>query len=237
MLQRRPNRHTEHYAKWIEANPNDLWGQTGSYRRDVPGEDSAETLVATLIGQLELQPDDVLLDLGCGNGALTNMMFDRCAGGLGIDGTEAFIKTAKSRFETNTRRFIHQDMLSGLVEAVAPERLTKALCNGAFQYLWPEDATAVLAQLSERFENIDRIVLGSLPDRDKLPSLLDYIDPAMFPHGIPEGFEDDAESMFGVWRTKDETIRLGIETNWSVEIAPVRGLQGRYRFNAVLTRV
>jgi cyclopropane fatty-acyl-phospholipid synthase-like methyltransferase len=135
VAQKRPNRHAEHYAAWIKSYPDDLWGQTGAAHRSAPGEDSAETLVETLVDQLQLKPEEILLDLGCGNGALTNLMFDRCAGGLGIDYTEALIETAKARFETDPRRYNNQDILSGVAEVEAPQRFTKAMSYGAFRYL------------------------------------------------------------------------------------------------------
>jgi cyclopropane fatty-acyl-phospholipid synthase-like methyltransferase len=233
---RRHNPHAEHYAEWIKNCPDDLWGQTGAAHRNNPGDDSAETLIETLVGQLQLQPSDVLLDLGCGNGALTNLIFDHCSGGVGIDYTEALIETAKVRFETPSRLYFNRDMLSGVSELLDPGCFTKAMSYGAFQYLWPEDATKVLAQLHDRFPNISRIVLGGLPDRAELPNLPKYVIPELFPNGIPDDFASDAHSLFGVWRTKDDVMRLGAESGWQVEIAPLRGIQGKYRFNAILTR-
>ena len=79
-------------------------------------------------------------------------------------------------------------------------------------------------------------MIAGLPDRDKLPNLQNFVVPELFPNGIPEGFADDAESLFGVWRTKEDVMRLGVNANWNVEIAPLRGMQGRYRFNAILER-
>jgi SAM-dependent methyltransferase len=232
---RRPNRHADHYSEWIKTWPDDLWGQTGAGHRNIPGEDSAEALVETLLAHLDLQKYDVLLDLGCGNGALTNLIFEHCAGGVGADGIAPLIATAKSRFENKTRQFLKRDMLDCVMSLPKPERFTKALINGAFQYLWPEDATAVLQQLNKRFTRVNRLVLGLLPDRDHL-SLENKIVAIMLPDGIPAGYADDAESPLGIWRTKDEVRRMAAETNWHAEIGTVRGDQGTFRFNAILTR-
>ena len=68
-------------------------------------------------------------------------------------------------------------------------------------------------------------MIAGLPDRDKLPNLQNFVVPELFPNGIPEGFADDAESLFGVWRTKEDVMRLGVNANWNVEIAPLRGMQ------------
>ena len=73
----------KHHPK--TCDPEDFWGQV---MRTVEGKavDQAQIdmIVATVVRELELSGDDLLLDLCCGNGALTTHFFSRCRGGLGV---------------------------------------------------------------------------------------------------------------------------------------------------------
>ena len=42
-------------------------------------------IVNAVVTGLSLAPTDVVLDLACGNGALSSYLFDKCAGLVGID--------------------------------------------------------------------------------------------------------------------------------------------------------
>ena len=79
-----------------KCDRNDLWGQV---RRTINGvavpQEQIDMIVNAVKNSLNFQPDDFLLDIGCGNGALTRYFFSECAGATGIDRSEYLIEIAK----------------------------------------------------------------------------------------------------------------------------------------------
>lgn len=223
----KPNRHFEVYRTLSEQHPDNLWGQVGASLRAVGNR--AEQLVNTIASGIGLRAGDVLLDLGCGNGVLTDLVFSRCAGGLGVDVTESLIATAQNRFARHDRRYMLSDLCRYLAIETSPEQFTKSLCEGSFQYLWPEDARKTLELLCMRFTNVSAIFLGALPDRDKLSVFFGD-------RPVPDGFPDTPESHIGIWRSAAEVVQLGEETGWHVEICPCVPWEAAFRFDAVLRR-
>jgi len=67
----------EEYPKTLPRD--DFWGQV---RRTIYGrrvtEEELAVIIAAVMNGLELAPDDNLLDLMCGNGALTARLFGSC---------------------------------------------------------------------------------------------------------------------------------------------------------------
>src|SRR5262245_37058383 len=81
------------------CDPDDIWGQV---KRTVGGQPVSAQQISLIVDAirsgLALAPDDTLLDLCCGNGALTTHLFEVCSGGLGVDYSGFLIEVAKARF-------------------------------------------------------------------------------------------------------------------------------------------
>ena len=65
-----------------------LYGSTARFVSD---------LGATLVDMLDPKPGERVLDLGCGDGALTQQLAERAADVLGVDASEAMVAEARSR--------------------------------------------------------------------------------------------------------------------------------------------
>ena len=109
---------------------------------------------------LSLSNEDILLDIGCGNGALSCYFFNDCFQLLRIDFSDYLISVAKTNFENPPFfTFEKSDAASYVDREPEPSRFTKDLCYGCFAYLTFADAEHVLRQLSERFLNIKTIYI------------------------------------------------------------------------------
>lgn len=209
--------------------PDDFWGQV---KRTVNGkpvsQDQIDMIVAAMLAALDLRPDERLLDLCCGNGALTTYFFARCQGGRGIDYSEFLIDVAQKNFVLRpSESYVVSDAVA-FVATAADVAFDKALCYGAFQYL--DAAPAFLRDLRRRFPAIRRFVIGNLPDKALMHRF--------FVNGAPaDGSESRAATPIGIWRTREEFAALAAAAGWTTTFRtmPAKFYAAHYRYDAVLT--
>lgn len=214
---------------------DDFWGQVCRTVNGKPvSEKDIQSIVKAIENNLFFQPTDVLLDIGCGNGALSNYFFNKINGFLGVDFSEYLIQIAKDNFEKiPDYRFIYGDAAGFIYSGEQqPERYTKMLCYGAFAYLPFEDAKLFLNGLNEKFINIEICFIGNLPDKDRAnlfyPKNKDYYD-----------ILDNSDSPIGIWRTKQDMANLAADCGWKVDfhIMPNSFYAAHYRYDVTLTRL
>ncbi len=213
--------------------PDDFWGQVRRTRYGKPiSEDELRVIVDTIKKGLDLSSGDFLLDLACGNGALSNRLFGSCRAFVGVDASEYLIEVAKKNFEQLPDfRFLHRDAAEFAWEEPEPLRFTKAMCYAGFQYLNRETAERTLMGLSQRFENIGTLFLGNLPDKERAQVFFgpeaDYRDKLSEP-----------TSQIGVWWSERELNEFAAAAGWiaSFRRMPEHVFNANYRFDAHLTR-
>lgn len=215
------------------CSPDDFWGQV---KRTVRGQPVNEEQIGMIINavrtHVDLNHNDILLDLACGNGALTRLLFNDCAGCVGVDLSEYLIAVAKENFEAlPDYAFIHQDAGTYVNEATNAEQFTKVMCYGAFQCFPPEVAKQVLSTLYRKFVNVEKVFIGNLPDKDLADAFFIEYPPA-------EGLLDDFASPLGMWRTKEEFAALANAAGWKISFLrmPKEFYGAHYRYDVVLTR-
>ena len=226
-----PKSDYKEYPKTLDRD--NLWGQV---RRTVHGKPVTEEQIAMIVeavrNGLQLQANDVVLDLACGNGALASYLFHHCAGLEGVDFSDYLIEIANSRFALPGRTaFLVDDAAHYVENAPDPARFTKVLCYGSFSYFSEEDGTRVLAALARRFVGVSRVFIGNLPDAARADRF--------YPPGKDYRNElKDHAAQIGVWRSESELRELVSKAGWSFEIAtmPEEYYAAQYRFDAILTR-
>lgn len=213
--------------------PDDFLGQVRRTLNGVPISDDQLAMIKHAVAAgLALKSDDVLLELACGNGALSRSLFEVCKSYMGIDISNYLISVAKQNFERlPDYQFAAQGALTYVLEEAAAERFSKALCYAGFQYFSDNDAAEILRALYARFINLERIFIGNLPDkalasefyRDRMPSTLELVDSA---------------TAIGVWRTRAEFAELAEDTGWKVAFStmPPTFHSAYYRYDVVLSR-
>lgn len=215
------------------CDPTDFWGQV---KRTVNGkpvsQDQIDMIVAAVKDGLELSPDDVLLDLCCGNGALTTYLFQSCRGGLGVDFSEFLVDVACRHFALRPEEsYIVSDIVDYVKTESEPARFTRILCYGSFQYLTKEAAEGFLVHLRSRFSNVRHVYLGNLPDKALIGEF--------YKNGNYDfGEEDDPGSLMGVWRTEAEFVDLARRTGWLVRCRKMQPhfYAAHYRYDIILSR-
>jgi SAM-dependent methyltransferase len=226
-----PKSDYKEYPKTLD--PGDFWGQV---RRTIHGrritEAEVDVMVSAIRSGLDLRPADVVLDLACGNGALSSRLFPDCSGLVGIDASEYLIEVAKTNFERSPRFTFLLDDAAHYVEAESePGRFSKVLCYGSFSYFSYDEARRVLTALSARFVNAKKVFIGNLPDRDRASSF--------FPPGVDYARDlGDHGSQAGIWRSSEEWHQLAAATGWASRISfmPEDFFNAHYRFDVILER-
>ena len=218
------------YDQHARTRPrDDLWGQV---RRTVQGQpvaaDQIDMIVQAITRQLDLQPQDILLDLACGNGALSERLFPFCRSLLGVDMSEYMVDVANERFRTADHRFVHADAAEWAETAPNPERYGKVLCYGSFAYFSDDAAARLMAALTVRFSGATHVLLGNLPDPARLHAF--YGDRPVPPL-------DEPRSDIGVWRDA-ERIRSLAGDGWegSATVMPEGFYARHYRYDLLLRR-
>lgn len=215
------------------CDPDDVWGQV---KRTVKGKpvssDQIALIVSAISSGLVLQGCDRLLDLCCGNGALTTELFGLCNGGLGVDYSGFLIEVAQRLFlRRSTEAYLMADALDYLATETRPQDCTKVLCYGAFPYFDPSVAEQMLRLLHTRFLQATHVFLGQLPDKSRMRAYYTDREPA-------PGEADDPGGLMGIWRTPQELEALAGRAGWHVECRrmPTDFYATHYRYDAVLTR-
>lgn len=222
--------HNEH-AK--TCAPNDFWGQI---RRTVQGKPVSDEQIKMIIdaiqAALRLKSDDKMLDLACGNGALSHLLFNSIAGYLGVDFSDHLISIAKKNFEKLPHyRFVTHGAAEYMRQEMHPEKFTKVLCYGSFSYFPAADAAEVLHTLFEKFTNVQTVFIGNLPDKDRA---IEFYKAKQ----ISAEEMSDSFSQIGIWRTQNEFSQLVGEAGWKPKysIMPSEYYAGYYRYDVLLSR-
>ncbi|MCF8567764.1 class I SAM-dependent methyltransferase [Alicyclobacillus tolerans] len=214
--------------------PDDFWGQV---RRTVHGVPVSEGQISMIVNAiktgLELDQGDVLLDLACGNGALSRYLFDSCGQFLGVDHSEYLIEVAKRNFEILPNFEFRVGEVSEYVRSgIDPTRFTKVLSYGSFPFFTADGARTVLQGLSDRFVNIRKVFIGNLPDKERAH--------LFYPLGTDySSMLSDPVSQIGIWRSRDEMEDLALETGWKdirFQSMPQEFYAAHYRYDMILQR-
>ncbi|WP_206950683.1 class I SAM-dependent methyltransferase [Trinickia acidisoli] len=213
--------------------PDAFWAQV---KRTVHGRPVSEEQIEWIVGeikrQLTLAPEDVVLDLACGNGALSHRLSDACAALAGVDISEYLIEVANRHFAEPPRvTFAAQGAAQYAATVADPQRFTKVLCYGSFAYFSEDDARATLHALSERFVNVRSVFIGNLPDRDRATAFYAPREPQ-------SGELDDPRAQIGIWRTREAFAQMAAAAGWDAQFSTMPGgfFSVHYRYDVLLRR-
>lgn len=221
--------------------------QGDTYRRNAFAAHT-ETEIDALVGRLELQPGERILDVGCGDGRHLRSLARRGIGGVGIDVSPALVAAARDaaavessgwpdgvevRFEVaDARALPPADTLGGPFDAAW------TLCQGAFGTSRDTDP-AVLGRLVAAVPQGGRVAVTAFHALFAARHLVDgdAFDPVHLHHHQTSEVRgpDDARASFDLWTaayTVPELVRLASDAGLRVD--SVSGCEpGRYGDSSV----
>ncbi len=226
-----PKHDYDEYPKTLPAD--DFWGQV---RRTVNGESVGAEQIGMIVSAvrtaLALEPSDGLLDIACGNGALSKEFFGDVECFLGIDSSEYLISVANRNFADLPRyRFERVSVRSFVSSEQKYSELNKAMCYGSFSYFSKEDGEYLLQQLPRCCPNIYTLFIGNNPDLER--AQLFYKDAP-----LDADILKSHQSQIGIWRSEAEFVDLAHRSGWECEVRtmPREFYASHYRFDIVLRR-
>jgi len=215
------------------CDDNDLIRQTMRTINGVPVSNEQINMIKnTLLQYLGLHHDDILLELACGNGLISDGLFNACKEYVGVDISEYLIYIAKKNFENKPRITFYEDDITRFIKADKDfGKYTKVLCYAGIQYLSDIEVIQLLESLSITYKNVEIIVIGNIPDRNLANKF--YVDKLKTADEL-----NDICTAIGKWRAHDEFIKLVDESVWDIEIhrMPDSFYASHYRYDIVLKR-
>jgi cyclopropane fatty-acyl-phospholipid synthase-like methyltransferase len=212
---------------------DDYWGQV---RRTVNGKPVSEEQIKMIVDAIQsglmLEKTDNILDIACGNGALSSRLYDSCEKLHGIDFSPYLIQVAQTQFQIEKKStFSIADAASYVQAETNFTRYNKALCYGSFSYFSPNDAYLVLHELHKKFTTIKKVFIGNLPDRDKAH--------LFYPLGNDFSKEiNHHQSQIGIWRSEKQICELAESAGWKcmTQRMPTDFYASHYRYDVILYR-
>jgi SAM-dependent methyltransferase len=150
---------------------DDLMGQVGRtvMGRPIAG-DQIDLVAMTIVDGLELGPEDLLIDLCCGNGVITERLAEHCSSAFGVDYSGPLIEVARRRSSGKVRYF--EAAAEDIAELGLPAVPAKISLNQGAQHMSKASLDAVVQAISRHLD-VDRIVLTDVPDRARVFALYD----------------------------------------------------------------
>lgn len=214
----------------ISATDPERWSRISRTVNGVPVDiDQIRMLVEAIFDGLALAETDVLLDVGCGNGALSAILAPVLFRLCGFDPDVVLLEEAQELCQETSKICLHRGSLPDAIpQCDASSTVSKALIYGVFAYV--PDPMEALRNLRLTFPNLNAIFIGQLPDYTRKEIFLKGCD--------SPGRLASLEQSIGRWFKASEIVELSKIAGWSAEIRrmPLSFYSAHYRFDVVLRR-
>lgn len=225
------------YAQKVENAADDLLFQVGHTEGgQAISADQFAAMVDDLRGLLELSPEDRLLDLCCGNGAITAVLAAEVSATVGLDLVEDLVAVARRQDTAGVHVRYQQCDLRKLSElpALEEEPFSRVLLQAALQHFTPEDFNPLMREILRRSRPDAVIVIGFIPEAGKQRFLLNTLRKRLYNRYLRIRGRD----VFGHWWSRAELTQACADLGLSCSFHPVHDslLASSHRFNMRVTR-
>lgn len=158
------------WKKYWNSFPNEFDGESffeqvgKTVKRKPISEEQLKEIISGIISNLDLKPEDSVLDLCCGNGLITKSISGYCASITGLDYSERLIEIATKHNGGSNIEYIYGDV-NNLEAFLKGKNFSKAYMYEALQHFTPGQFEGLLKNLKKVMGNDFIILVGSIPDK------------------------------------------------------------------------
>ena len=188
-------------------------------------------IVLQIKNKLKLSSQDILLDLGCGNGALASNFYDHIKKYVGVDFSDYLIEIANEYFLNQNSIFIKNSIQSYLNEINDDNEINKILIYGCASYLSKEDLINCLSLILKKFNKLQKIFIGNIPN---LMFAKEFYDKRK----VLDFNLEDEKSLIGVWWCPENLNEIMNDIGFRSKIIymPKSFYSSHYRFDILLEK-
>lgn len=198
--------------------------------------DQFQCLVDNIASQLNLHPEDALLDLCCGNGLITSHLASKCRKVVGVDYSEPLIAVAQRDHQRDNIQYVRASILDLDPEILsAGEPFSKVLMYEALQHFSGKDLWKILQVMLSLSTADASILIGSIPDRTRKRSF--YNTPYRLI--VATWRQVTARNAIGSWWTRKDINKISEQMKLHCQFLSQneRLHTAHYRFDALLKRI
>lgn len=217
------------YAK--KQGAKNFWGQIKRTVNAKPvTKKQINLIVNEVIQKLSLKKTDVLLDLGCGNGALTYLLRKKVKKITAVDFSPYLINVAKENFFSKNIDYLNCEIYEFLKKKDV-FLYNKILIYGVFPYLSDFKSKKVIQIFDKKFSNLEKVFIGNLPNLENSKKFFIYKMPSKYSL-------KNHKTSIGIWRSKKEMMRLNKNTNLRFKISNMKKnfYSSDYRFDLTILK-
>jgi len=151
---------TERWKKFFDklAEEKDIASQTGRTINQF----KVKLIAADIKNKLEIKSIDKVIDVGCGNGAITALIAQEALQVAGVDFSQKLLAQAEKR--ANVRYYLAESTNLPFEDNV----FDKGLCYFVIHHLENKELFSTLKELSRVCKPGARILVGDIPDANKM---------------------------------------------------------------------
>jgi SAM-dependent methyltransferase len=124
-----------------------------------------DAMVGQIEAALDLKPDDLLLDMCCGNGLITSRLAPKVRAVVGVDLSAPLLDVARRAHSADNIDYVERDAREiGSVMRDGGRRFSKVLMFAALQHFDPRDFSRVLDNLAPGLAEGAVLFFGFVPD-------------------------------------------------------------------------
>jgi hypothetical protein len=204
--------------------------ETTVYGREIDKE-QFEMLVQAIRSNLDLQPSDVVADLCCGNGVITQVIAQQCQQLYGVDFSENLIANARTLHAAPNINYTVSNV-STLPEVFFQKPAKGYMCY-AVQHLSPKDLHTLLSHIAQQPQWRSFFISG-IPNADKLTAFYDTDEKMAFYRKK----EAAGEPHLGKWWRQSELQTLVESVGLHAQCIPQPAalFSAHYRFDCLIER-